>query len=398
MRILILQAALALSLATLTAPAPFARADIHGPDHQRLLELTRQKIFSRLYTGQFEARIHHACSELESRDPTATKNALRWFQQLKADEAKTRLRCTIALSTLRNSLQNNWSKMRISLALARPRFLENRLLPDVNTRINVNAQHPFAESVTLPRLARSEQAAAIKIYEDEVSRLRALYRTQIIEKKGKVSISPPFDEFHFGEERFVLRELSDFRAAQERIYLGLLADLPILALVDSADPTPEALSAALARITHNTEELLEELKKSPLYDPDLLNEYRPLLDETSHEHPDLADAARNLRNEIERVRNRERYAEKTFVALLMLGSFVVDLEPFVMMIGATKLSFKAYKVLSARETERKRNAVFFSSVTKSMGITQLERMNDAQRESILAQVMLPLALVSAIDD
>ena len=181
-------------------------------------------------------------------DPASFESGLRWFRQFQVDEAKARQRCSASMSSLRRSIRENWPRMRVALSLTRPRFMENRLLPDTSTRINVNAQHPFSESVSLPRLSADEQARAIRIYEKEVARLRALFRKKTAEKRPESAPSVPADAYLSGEERFVVQELPLFRAEQERVYLGLVAAYPILALVDSAEPSAQTLSRALTTV------------------------------------------------------------------------------------------------------------------------------------------------------
>ncbi|MDE0092444.1 MAG: hypothetical protein OXN83_04060 [Oligoflexia bacterium] len=341
----------------------------------------QKRVIGQIESKIFQAKILQACLTEDK----------RWFSEKKIDWSSMQESCNQKNEELKNSVQDNWSEMRIQLALIKPSVVNaEKIHPDNRTWFDSTPSHYVSDFSSLPRLSEEEIKKAEDIFIDNLSSVsfEGLNRSEVQQRlrEGKSLYYHPFSERHLStrDTRELKRANRNLRKKAKESYFEIMSNTPILAYLEGGNPNKQELSSAVSKMEEELKEILEKTKDSEV-DMGLLLSFRPLVEELLKEDTSYCLVAEKAREQAEE--------EEEFENWMMLGAGVLAAVPCFITgpVGASiclgagmSLGVVGYdQARSAREESIGR--VFMGKEYETMA-----ELAEREKEEMLAMLFLPL--------
>ena len=264
---------------------------------QAFKEKLKKRVLGQIESKIFQTQILKAC----------IKKDRNWFDRKKVEWSLMKHVCQKKTSQLKDSISDNWSKMRIHLALSKPSLREDRIIPDTSAWFDSTPSHIVSQFNRLPRLNNKEKARAKRIYVDHLLKtdLESPESRNFKQKLREGSHNYDYLSLN-SEDRFHLKkQVENLRESSKNNYTRIMSDLPILGYIESESPNKRELATGLSKIEDQLREFLEKAKEDP-EDMGLLLSFRPLVEEILAEDKNfclVAEGARRKENKRESTKN-----------------------------------------------------------------------------------------------
>ena len=196
--------------------------------------------------------------------------------------------CQDIRSEIKKTAEENWSLMRVFLALSVPAIREHRLLPDINTWLDPTPSHTIPGFPSMSPLNEKEIEDAKNIYLRSIRQLAFNNKISLEELNQKINKHSLFSpEFTLQEEHRIQIAIKGLRMITKEGYLGILQALPFLAyLKDEKDlKDNKSLGYAFSVIDKSLTDLSQKIHK-PEADMGLLLSFTPIVEDILTQKPE----------------------------------------------------------------------------------------------------------------
>lgn len=303
--------------------------------------------------------------------------------------------CDRLLNPFMENLRENFPKMRIHLALARPAIRERRLLVEETLWYSKKPKHLFAGMASLAPLSSAEVEIVRNEYLTHVSGVaEAMGVSDLKEKllnKGNTLLNL---ETMIDHE--LVKSIDAFQFYHKRSYEKLLTENPLLPLVSSANPSKARVAAIFSDIKEKIIEQkneLEELSKrsDPAYARKLIK-LRPVVESLLKEDKSFCSLAHALKDE---QLKHQRRIETAFAITSIAGAatcFVPGLDLVCIWIN---LGVSSYNVVRTSKLQHEAEAQVVSPYLNDRDAEVYSRLDQTSKRAFISKVFFALSAVGA---
>jgi len=319
-----------------------------------------------------------------------------WFANNEdtVDWSMRKVQCQKFKEVLNNSIEENWPKMMVHLALSKPTLKEDRILSDRATWFDQKPSHIVSDFEDLPNLTKEEYSKAEDLYLQALDGipLEGIKNSELKRKiYNKRSIGSPVSSlgvFLTHRDRQNIRAATKkLQAESKRSYLKTIENMPLLAYLKNGKPNEQDLKEALSKVENKLQNFIEQAKDSDVGMEFLLS-FNPLVEELLKEDAGYCLAVKKARMELD---NDNIFKNRMNIGLGVLASIPCliggPVGITICLAGGVALAGIGYHQAMATEEE---------SLNRFLTGKQFESIAELKlkgEEKKIALLLLPLAAI-----
>ncbi|MCB0369163.1 MAG: hypothetical protein KDD45_06825, partial [Bdellovibrionales bacterium] len=307
------------------------------------------------------------------------------------DKEKVKEQCQKILQKTKSKIQNDYSPMRVSLALSEPKYKENRILRDTSTWYNSQPVHSLRQFASMPPLNAMEKNLAgieyLKMLDQAGSAVGKPNLSQVILDKQVFNVSYEIGDKAYG----ILSELQKVRSQKKNEYVRFLFTTPELGYIKSDNPSNADLALAYNKIGSSLAEARKLFLKN-VSDPNSENwnahfKLKPLMESLLMKNPAWCSVAMKISKENEKKEKWDLIADISFSILAGLPCLAAGPLGAVACVG---LGLEVGRV-GIKNSEEAVDMTLGKSLLGQEN-ANINELSDVERQAFLQKVFLPLSM------